>query len=96
MKFSTMKIEKVEKYDAGYSRMELLKKCSAATAAALLMCGGLASCGNDVASNEYAGDLAYVSQSDNEKIAIDNPDSSCEEENTLDGDIAYVSSDGKN
>lgn len=82
-----MKVKKVEIYDSGYSRTELLKKGSAAVAAALLMCGGLASCGM-----EYAGDIQYIPDDYDDEISSDDVSSACESNEvlTLDGDVVYV------
>lgn len=93
-----MKTEKVEKYEAGYSHTDLLKKGSATVAAALLMCGGLASCNElgyegdeEYYPNEYDGGVTCVSQPD---VSSDVP--SNDEEFTLDGDVAYVQSESEN
>lgn len=92
-----MKTEKVEKYEAGYSRTDLLKKGSAAVVTALLMCGGLASCnelgyegGEEYYPNEYDGGVSCVSQPDVSSVSSD------DEEFTLDGDVAYVQSESEN
>lgn len=91
-----MKVKKVENYDAGYSRTDLLKKGALAVTAASLICGGLASCDNGIAGGleyypeEYDGGMTCVSS--------DEFSSDCEsdEELTLDGDVAYIPEDGKN
>lgn len=84
-----MKVKRVEKYDAGYSRGELLKKGALTVAAASLICGGLASCDNSIVGdvkyypdpNEYDGNMTYISPSD----------VSSDEVLELEGDVAYIS-----
>lgn len=85
-----MKVKKVEKYDAGYSRTDLLKKGVLALTAASLVCGGLVSCGNQLAGDvveyypeEYDGGMTCVSS--------DEVSSDCEsDEEIIYGDVVCV------
>lgn len=89
-----MKLQKVESYDAGYSEAEsgvALKKAVVATAAAVVMVGGLTGCAG-LCQPQYDGYMSVESVSESDISSLD----SCSSEDemfTLDGDVAYVSSD---
>lgn len=84
-----MKVKKVENYDAGYSRTNLLKKGVLAVTAASLICGGLASCGNQLVGDvveyypeEYDGGMTCVSSDE-----VSSDEISCDSES--DEEIIY-------
>lgn len=91
-----MKIKKVEKYEAGYSRENLLKRGSIA-AAAVIICGGMTSC----SKLGYSGDVEYrPNEYDGGEVCVSQPNVSSEvspdeKEFTLDGDVVYVSSESE-
>ena len=88
-----MKLQKVESYEAGYdeSSSGTLKKAVAVTAAAALMAGGLTGCAG-LCEPQYSGymNVESVSESD---LSPSDACSSDDEMFTLDGDVAYVSSE---
>ena len=88
-----MKLQKIESYEAGYdeSSSGTLKKAVAVTAAAALMAGGLTGCAG-LCEPQYSGYMSVESVSESDL----SPSDACSSEDemfTLDGDVAYVSSD---
>lgn len=91
-----MKMQRVESYDAGYGEGSSgnLKKVIAVSAAAAAMVGGLTGCLGigDVCEPTYNGYMVVENVSDSDV----SPSDSCaskDESLTLDGDVAYVSSE---
>ena len=91
-----MKLVRSETYEAGYSREEILKKCTVA-ASAVLMCGSLASCGSPLSGDvEYDGNMSVqvVSDADTQRTQrADDEQNGCSSTDDglyqLDGDVVY-------
>ena len=88
-----MKLQKIESYEAGYDEVYsvTLMKAIAVTAAAAVMAGGLTGCAG-LCEPQYSGymNVESVSESD---LSPSDACSSDDEMFTLDGDVAYVSSE---
>ena len=93
-----MNRNKVETYEAGYSKERLLKKCAAGVMGAAML-GSLAACEPTYAGNisiqDYDGNMA-VSPSDEGSGKVSSACSDGEEGYLLDGDVACDVSDGGN
>ena len=88
-----MKLQKIESYEAGYdeSSSGTLKKAVALTAAAAVIAGGLTGCAG-VCEPQYDGYMSVESVSESD-ISPSDACSSEDEMFSLDGDVAYVSSE---
>ncbi len=88
-----MKVKKVENYDAGYSRADLLKKGALILAATSLICGGAASC-----DEQLAGDVVcYPDEYDGGQVCVSDSDVSSEEiSDLLCGSVVCVNESSDN